>query len=57
MSIGFDPIIPSFLFSASLIPHAVRPKTNLEVSRKVPAVLPFVSVIVALYREKAKTSK
>jgi len=56
MSIGFDPVVSSFLFSASLIPHAARPKAALESpsdcqgdSRIEP---PFVTVIVALYREK-----
>src|SRR5215510_6865725 len=52
MSIGFDPIVSSFLFSASLIPHAARPKRDLEMPTIVQPVLPFVSVIVALYREK-----
>ena len=52
MSIGFDPIISSFLFSASLIPHAARPKANLELPENPSPSLPFVSAIVALYREK-----
>src|SRR5437773_2545756 len=52
MSIGFDPVISSFLFSASLIPHAAPPKASLESPSETPAHRPFVTVIVALYREK-----
>jgi cellulose synthase/poly-beta-1,6-N-acetylglucosamine synthase-like glycosyltransferase len=52
MSIGFDPVVSSFLFSASLIPHAARPKASLELPGNPPPILPFVSVIVALYRER-----
>jgi cellulose synthase/poly-beta-1,6-N-acetylglucosamine synthase-like glycosyltransferase len=52
MSIGFDPIIPSLLFSANLIPHAARPKAELEIPTVEPLIMPFVTVIVALYREK-----
>jgi cellulose synthase/poly-beta-1,6-N-acetylglucosamine synthase-like glycosyltransferase len=52
MSIGFDPIISSFLFSASLIPHAARPKASLELPSDSSPVLPYVTVVVALYREK-----
>lgn len=52
MSIGFDPVISSVLFTAGLIPHAAPPRANLESPGQPPAVRPFVSVIVALYREK-----
>jgi cellulose synthase/poly-beta-1,6-N-acetylglucosamine synthase-like glycosyltransferase len=52
MSIGFDPVVSSFLFSASLIPHAARPKARLESPGQTPADPPFVTVIVALYRER-----
>jgi cellulose synthase/poly-beta-1,6-N-acetylglucosamine synthase-like glycosyltransferase len=52
MSIGFDPIVSSFLFSASLIPHAARPKASLELPGDPSPKFPLVSVIVALYQEK-----
>ena len=51
MSIGFDPVVSSLLFSASLIPHAARPKARLELPDENGTGRPFVSVIVALYRE------
>lgn len=51
MSIGFDPVVSSFLFSASLIPHAAQPKARLELPDESCTVRPFVTVIVALYRE------
>ena len=52
MSIGFDPIVSSALFTASLLPHAVRPKARLEVPSRPSDNPPRVSVIVALYQEK-----
>src|SRR5437016_2012983 len=52
MSIGFDPVVSSFLFSASLIPHAARPQMELEMPSRSSTDVPFVTVIVALYREK-----
>src|SRR5438552_18465312 len=52
MSIGFDPVVSSFLFSASLIPHAARPHMELEMPSRSSADVPFVTVIVALYRAK-----
>jgi cellulose synthase/poly-beta-1,6-N-acetylglucosamine synthase-like glycosyltransferase len=52
MSIGFDPVISSFLFSAGLIPHAAPPQAALELPAGHVANPPFVTVIVALYREK-----
>lgn len=52
MSIGFDPLVSSFLFSAGLVPHAARPKAALEVPAGTAVDPPFVTVIVALYREK-----
>jgi cellulose synthase/poly-beta-1,6-N-acetylglucosamine synthase-like glycosyltransferase len=52
MSIGFDPIVSSFLFSAALIPHAAKPQARLESPTQAPDHRPFVTVIVALYREK-----
>lgn len=52
MSIGFDPIVSSFLFSAALVPHTATPKAHLELPTEMPAVVPFVTVIVALYRER-----
>src|SRR5262245_25422662 len=52
MSLGIDPFVASLLFSAGLAPHASRLRAPVEVPAAVPEVLPFVSVIVALYREK-----
>ena len=52
MSIGFDPLVSSFLFTAGLIPHTARPHAELESPALPAADGPFVSVIVALYREK-----
>ena len=52
MSIGFDPVVSSVLFTAGLIPHTARPHAELELPVQSPADAPFVSVIVALYREK-----
>src|SRR5690349_18320558 len=52
MSIGFDPIISSILFSAGLIPHTFKPVKQLELPENTQPDVPFVSVIVALYREK-----
>jgi cellulose synthase/poly-beta-1,6-N-acetylglucosamine synthase-like glycosyltransferase len=52
MSIGFDPIVSSALFSAGLIPHAARPHATLELPTRTHEHPPFVTVIVALYREK-----
>jgi cellulose synthase/poly-beta-1,6-N-acetylglucosamine synthase-like glycosyltransferase len=54
MSIGFDPLVASVLFSASLVPHLAKLKANLESPSVSPPVLPFVTVIVAIYREKWK---
>ena len=51
MSIGFDPIVSSALFSANLFPHAFRPKAARELPGDRGATPPFVTVIVALYRE------
>ena len=52
MSIGFDPVVSSFLFSAALVPHTATPKAHLELPTEMPAAVPFVTVIVALYRER-----
>src|SRR5262245_1314976 len=52
MSIGFDPVVGSVLFSAALIPHAAPPKRELELPATTPLSPPFVTVIVALYKEK-----
>lgn len=52
MSIGFDPIVSSVLFSASLVPHAARPRARLELPSDEGTGRPFVTVIVALYRER-----
>ncbi len=52
MSLGIDPFVASLLFSAGLAPHASRLRAPVESPRVLPAVLPFVSVIVAFYREK-----
>src|SRR6476661_4144524 len=52
MSIGFDPVVSSVLFTAGLIPHTARPHAELELPVRPAADPPFVSVIVALYREK-----
>jgi len=52
MSLGVDPFVASLLFSAGLAPHASRLRAPVEEPAAVPEVLPFVSVIVALYREK-----
>ena len=51
MSIGFDPIVSSALFSANLFPHAFRPKACRELPGDRQATPPFVTVIVALYHE------
>ena len=51
MSIGFDPIVSSALFSANLFPHAFPPKAHRELPGDRRATPPFVTVIVALYRE------
>src|SRR5262245_50129040 len=52
MSIGFDPLVGSMLFTAGLIPHASRPKSELECPVREHTFKPFVTVIVALCREK-----
>lgn len=52
MSIGFDPIVSSALFSANLFPHAFRPKAARELPGDRRATPPFVTVIVAVYREE-----
>lgn len=52
MSIGFDPVVSSFLFTASLLPHAARPRAARELPSDRDATPPLVTVIVALYREK-----
>jgi len=52
MSISFDPVVSSFLFSAGLIPHAAPPRAALESPSESLDRPPFVTVIVALYREK-----
>jgi cellulose synthase/poly-beta-1,6-N-acetylglucosamine synthase-like glycosyltransferase len=52
MSIGFDPLVSSFLFTASLLPHGARPKAARELPVDRQAAPPLVTVIVALYREK-----
>jgi cellulose synthase/poly-beta-1,6-N-acetylglucosamine synthase-like glycosyltransferase len=52
MSIGLDPIVSSVLFSASLVPHAARPRARLELPKDEVKGRPFVTVIVALYRER-----
>src|SRR6185436_157248 len=41
----------SALFSANLFPHAFRPKAHRELPGDRRATPPFVTVIVALYRE------
>lgn len=52
MSIGFDPVVSSVLFTTALVPHAARPKAHLELPTETPDTPPFVTVIVALYRER-----
>ena len=52
MSIGFDPVVSSFLFTTGLIPHLAPPQANLELPSHAQATPPFVTIIVALYREK-----
>jgi len=52
VSIGFDPLVGSVLFTAGLVPHASRPKSELECPAREHAFKPFVTVIVALCREK-----
>jgi cellulose synthase/poly-beta-1,6-N-acetylglucosamine synthase-like glycosyltransferase len=52
LSIGFDPLVASVLFSAGLVPHAATPRAGLELPDEVPTDPPFVTTIVALYREQ-----
>ena len=52
MSIGFDPLVSPLLFAAGLVPHTAKPQVELELPTVTPAVMPFLTVIVALYREK-----
>src|SRR5579871_564886 len=51
MSIGFDPIISSALFTAALVPHAATPRAVLELPTRPSTDPPLVTVVVALYRE------
>jgi cellulose synthase/poly-beta-1,6-N-acetylglucosamine synthase-like glycosyltransferase len=51
MSLGIDPVVASLLFSLGLIPHASKLRAGAESSSTSP-VMPFLTVIVALYREK-----
>jgi len=52
MSIGFDPILGSLLFSAGLVPHTAKPRVELELPTQRPVEMPLVTAVVALYREK-----
>jgi cellulose synthase/poly-beta-1,6-N-acetylglucosamine synthase-like glycosyltransferase len=52
MSIGFDPVVSPLLFAAGLVPHTAKPQVELELPTTAPSVMPFVTAIVALYREK-----
>src|SRR5947207_12928736 len=52
MSLGIDPFLASLLFSAGLVPHAAKVRAIHESPSLPPAVFPFVTVIVALHREK-----
>ncbi|HXT68110.1 MAG TPA: glycosyltransferase family 2 protein [Vicinamibacterales bacterium] len=52
MSIGFDPVVGSVLFSAGLIPHVAPPRRELELPTVTPETPPLVTVILALYRER-----
>src|SRR4051812_29244132 len=54
MSLGIDPFVASLLFSVGLAPHASRLRAAAELPVAVPPALPFVSVVVALYREKSE---
>src|SRR6476660_1149360 len=52
MSIGFDPILGSLLFSAGLVPHTAKPRVELELPTQRPVDMPLVTAVVALYRDK-----
>jgi len=53
LSIGLDPLISNIFFTLNLIPHFGKiEKLDMNVKQKSSLELPFVSVIVALYREK-----
>jgi cellulose synthase/poly-beta-1,6-N-acetylglucosamine synthase-like glycosyltransferase len=52
VSLGIDPFVASLLFSVGLVPHASKVKAKAETPTLSPAVMPFVTVVVALYREK-----
>ncbi len=52
MSLGIDPFVTSLLFSAGLLPHATTTAARRELASQPPADFPYVSVIVALHREK-----
>src|SRR5437762_1469240 len=52
MSLGIDPFLASLLFSAGLVPHAAKVRAKHESPSLRPAVFPFVTVIVALHRER-----
>jgi cellulose synthase/poly-beta-1,6-N-acetylglucosamine synthase-like glycosyltransferase len=53
MSLGIDPVVSNILFTLSLIPHGcgIAKATPTEAPPADPAELPFLSVIVALYKE------
>ncbi len=53
MSLGIDPLISNIFFSLGLIPHVAytnKPKNTEYLEEKL--TLPFVTVIIALYKEK-----
>jgi cellulose synthase/poly-beta-1,6-N-acetylglucosamine synthase-like glycosyltransferase len=53
MSLGIDPVVSNILFTLSLIPHGcgIERGTPTAIPPADPVELPFLSVIVALYKE------
>lgn len=51
MSLGLDPIVSSFFYSLSLLPHFKRPARGARPAQKELPVLPPVSVLVTFCQE------
>src|SRR5215813_10069147 len=51
MSLGLDPIVSSFFYSLSLLPHFKRPAKGARPVKKELPVLPHVSVLVTFCQE------
>jgi cellulose synthase/poly-beta-1,6-N-acetylglucosamine synthase-like glycosyltransferase len=56
MSLGIDPVVSNVLFTLNLIPHCCGTARRMEAQTPPadPADLPFISVVVALYKEGAE---